>query len=108
MPFERRLLERRGDNELLDVAGISSRHSKHSSCVWHGHVLFDRRQSGSQIGITICRNGNAGFLPLFPDPRIPIWGRPAVLSNFLLVVLSRSGQHWFYLASLLMLILFVI
>jgi hypothetical protein len=30
------------------------------------------------------------------------------VSNLLLVVLSQSGQGWFYLASLLMLILFVI
>jgi len=30
------------------------------------------------------------------------------LSNFLLVLFSRDGQRWFYLASLLMLILFVI
>ena len=34
-------------------------------------------------------------------------GASAILSNLLLVVLSRSGR-WFYLASLLMLILFVI
>ncbi|HJY91984.1 MAG TPA: hypothetical protein VJ255_16995 [Candidatus Acidoferrum sp.] len=39
---------------------------------------------------------------------MPIWGVSAILSNLLLVVLSRSGQRWFYLASLLMLILFVI
>ena len=39
---------------------------------------------------------------------MPIWGVSAILSNFLLVVLRRSGQRWFYLASLLMLILFVI
>jgi hypothetical protein len=39
---------------------------------------------------------------------MPIWGALAILSNFLLVVLSRSGQRRFYLASLLMLILFVI
>jgi hypothetical protein len=37
-----------------------------------------------------------------------IWGVSAILSNLLLVVLSQSGQRWFYLASLLMLILFVI
>jgi len=32
----------------------------------------------------------------------------AILSNLLLAVLSRSEQPWFYFASLLMLILFVI
>ena len=47
--------------EPLDVAGISSWHSKHSSGVWHGHVLFDYRPSRSQIGFTICRNRSHGF-----------------------------------------------
>ena len=49
-----------------------------------------------------------GFFHLFADARMPIWGVLAILSNLLLLVLSRSGQRWFYLASLLMLILFVI
>ena len=47
-------------------------------------------------------------VPLFADARMPIWGVSAILSNFLLVVLSWSGQRWFYFASLLMLILFVV
>ena len=49
-----------------------------------------------------------GFLHMFADARMPIWGVSAILSNFLLVVLSRRGQRWFYLASLLMLMMFVI
>ena len=49
-----------------------------------------------------------GFLHMFGDARMPIWGVSAILSNLLLVVLSRSEQRWFYLASLLMLILFVV
>jgi hypothetical protein len=49
-----------------------------------------------------------GFLHMFGDARMPIWGVAAILSNFLLAVLSRSEQRWFYFASLLMLILFVI
>ena len=49
-----------------------------------------------------------GFLHMFADARMPIWGVSAISSNFLLVVVSRSEQRWFYLASLLMLILFVI
>jgi len=49
-----------------------------------------------------------GFFHLFADARMPIWGVLAILSNLLLVVLSRNGQRWFYLASLLMLILFVV
>jgi len=49
-----------------------------------------------------------GFLHLFGDARMPIWGVLAILSNILLAALSRSEQRWFYLASLLMLILFVV
>src|SRR5260370_36866096 len=49
-----------------------------------------------------------GFFHLFADTRMPIWGVLAILSNLLLVVLCRGGQRWFYLASLLMLILFVV
>jgi hypothetical protein len=49
-----------------------------------------------------------GFFHMFGDARMPIWGAAAILSNFLLAVLGRSEQRWFYLASLLMLILFVI
>ena len=48
-----------------------------------------------------------GFLQMFADARMPIWGVSAILSNLLLAVLSNSGR-WFYFASLLMLILFVI
>ena len=49
-----------------------------------------------------------GFLHMFVDARMPIWGVWAILSNFLLVVLSRSGQRGFYFVSLLMLIMFVV
>jgi len=49
-----------------------------------------------------------GFFHLFADARMPIWGVLAILSNLLLVVSSRNGQRWLYLASLSMLILFVI
>ena len=49
-----------------------------------------------------------GFLHQFGDARMPIWGVAAILSNFWLTILSRSEQRWFYFASLLMLILFVI
>src|SRR3974390_1635823 len=49
-----------------------------------------------------------GFFHMFGDARMPIWGVAAILSNFLLVVLSSGEQRWFYLASLVMLILFVI
>ena len=103
MPFERRR-----DNESLDVAGISSWHSKHSRGVWHGHVLFDCRPSRSQIGFTVCRNRSHGIFSHVrrcPDADL---GVSAILANFLLAVLSSSEQRWFYFASLLMLVLFVI
>ena len=92
----------------MDVVVISSWDSKHSSRVRHGHVLFDYRPSRSQIGFIICRNRNLGFFHMFGDARMPIWGVLAIVCNFLLAVLSRSEQRWFYVASLLMLILFVI
>src|SRR3974390_707182 len=49
-----------------------------------------------------------GFFHMFGDARMPIWGVSAILSNILLAVLCRNDQRWFYLASLIMLILFVI
>jgi hypothetical protein len=49
-----------------------------------------------------------GFFHMFGDARMPIWGVSAILANLLLTGLSRSEQRWFYFASLLMLILFVI
>jgi hypothetical protein len=49
-----------------------------------------------------------GFFHMFGDARMPIWGVSAIVCNFLLAVFSRSEQRWFYVASLLMLILFVI
>ena len=49
-----------------------------------------------------------GFFHMFADARMPIWGVLAILSNLLLAVFSKGEQRWFYLASLLMLILFVV
>jgi hypothetical protein len=49
-----------------------------------------------------------GFMHMIADARMPIWVVAAILCNLLLAVFSRSEQRWFYLASLLMLILFVI
>jgi len=49
-----------------------------------------------------------GFFHMIADARMPIWVVVAILCNLLLAVFSRSEQRWFYVASLLMLILFVI
>ena len=49
-----------------------------------------------------------GFLHMFADARMPIWGISAILSNMLLFVFSRTGQRWFDSVSVLMLLLFLI
>jgi len=49
-----------------------------------------------------------GFLHMFGDARMPLWGVAAILSNILLAVFSKTGQRWFYTISVLMLLLFVI
>jgi hypothetical protein len=49
-----------------------------------------------------------GFIHIFGDPRMPIWGVLAILSNFLLALFSRSGHRGFHFVSLSMLILFVV
>jgi len=49
-----------------------------------------------------------GFIHSFGDARMPIWGVLAILSNFLLALLGGSGHRGFHLASLCMLILFVV
>ena len=59
--------------------------------------------ASSSAGIEVM-----GFFHKYGDARMPIWGVAAILSNLLLAVLSRGEQRWFYVASLLMLILFVV
>ena len=49
-----------------------------------------------------------GFIHMIADARMPIWVVTAMLCNLLLAMFRRSEPHWFYFASLLMLILFVI
>jgi hypothetical protein len=49
-----------------------------------------------------------GFIHLFGDRRMPVFGILAILSNLLLVLFSTSGHRTFYLLSLSMLILFVV
>jgi hypothetical protein len=49
-----------------------------------------------------------GFFHMIADARMPVWVVAAILCNLLLAVFSRSEQRWFYFASLLMLIPFVI
>jgi hypothetical protein len=49
-----------------------------------------------------------GFFHMFGDARMPIWGVAAILCNTVLAVFTGGEQRWLYLASLFMLILFVI
>src|SRR5215831_17968232 len=48
-----------------------------------------------------------GFLHMFGDARMPIWGVLAILSN-LLLGLTRGGHRGLYLLSVSVLILFVV
>ena len=49
-----------------------------------------------------------GFIHVFGDARMPIWGVLAILSNLLLALFSSSGHRGFHFASLSMLIVFVV
>ena len=89
---------------LLSLVGILS------TAVVSGTDMFFLTIGRSALRLASSSAGTEimGFFHLFADARMPIWGVSAILLNFLPVVLSRSGQRWFYLVSLLMLILFVI
>jgi hypothetical protein len=49
-----------------------------------------------------------GLFHQYGDARMPIWGVAAILCNIVLAAAHGSGRRWFYIASLIMLILFVI
>lgn len=49
-----------------------------------------------------------GFLHMYADARMPIWGVSAMFSNLVLIVLSTAAQRWFYIASFATLTLFVV
>ena len=87
---------------------MSSWHSMHSSGVWYGHVLFDLRLSALRLASSSAGTEVMGFFHMLGDARMPIWGILAILCNIVLAVFSRGEQRWLYVASLLMLILFVI
>jgi len=79
----------------LDLAGVSSWHSKHSSCVWHGHVLFDYRPFRSQIGFTIRWNRNHGSFSLVRRRADADLGR---LGDLVQPLAGRIKQEWAALA----------
>jgi hypothetical protein len=49
-----------------------------------------------------------GFMHLFGDRRMPVWGVLAILSNACLAVFSEHGHRATYLASVLLLVLFAL
>lgn len=49
-----------------------------------------------------------GFLHLFGDRRMPLWGVLGILSNLLLVLLGGAGHRAAYVVSLALLIVFVV
>jgi hypothetical protein len=49
-----------------------------------------------------------GFVHVFGDARMPIWGVLAILSNLLLGLFSRGGHRGLYFLSISVLILFVV
>lgn len=49
-----------------------------------------------------------GFFHMFADARMPFWGILAVVSNTLLASFGGNRTRWYYLASLVVLIVFVI
>ena len=75
----------------MDVTGISRWHSKHSSGVWHGHVLFDYRLSRAQIGFTIGGNRNHGVFPHVRRRADADLGR---LSDLVQLLAGRAKQDW--------------
>jgi hypothetical protein len=49
-----------------------------------------------------------GFLHMFGDARMPAWGVSAILCNLVLAATTQNEHRWFYGASVLTLLLFVI
>jgi hypothetical protein len=88
---------------LVSLVGILS------TAVVFGTDMFFLTIGRSALRLASPSSGTEvlGFFHLFADARMPIWGIAAILSNLSLAILSRSGR-WFYLVSLLMLVLFVI
>src|SRR5262249_23091727 len=65
-------------------------------------------RSALRLASTTAGTEVMGFLHMFADARMPIWGVAATLCNLLVALFGGSGQRWFYLVSLLLLGLFVV
>jgi len=89
---------------IVSLVGILS-----TAVVWGTDIFF------LTIGRSALRRASIsavtevmGFLHMFADARMPIWGILAIISNCLLVVFRGNGARGYYLASLVMLIVFVL
>jgi hypothetical protein len=111
MPFEREVFQQIGAAArrnywmwLVSLVGILS------TAVVFGTDMFFLTVGRPALRLASSSAGTEvmGFFHMFGDARMPIWGGAAILCNLLLAVVIRGEQRWFYLASLVMLILFVI
>ena len=88
----------------VSLAGIVS-----TAVLWGTDIFFlTVGRSALRMATISATTEVMGFLHMFADARMPIWGAAAMVSNLSLVALSRTGQRWFYAVSLLMLLLFLI
>ena len=75
---------------------------------WGTDIFFlSVGRSALRLATTSAATEVMGFLHMFADARMPIWGAAAILSNILLVVFTRTGQRWFYALSIVTLLLFL-
>ena len=89
---------------VASLAGILS-----TAVVWGTDIFFlTVGRSALRLASISAVTEVMGFLHMFADARMPIWGASAILSNFLLVLFGRTGQRWLYGVALLTLLVFVI
>jgi hypothetical protein len=89
---------------VASLAGILS-----TAVVWGTDIFFlTVGRSALRLASISAVTEVMGFLHMFADTRMPIWGASAILSNFLLVLFGRTGQRWLYGVALLTLLVFVI
>jgi hypothetical protein len=80
-----------------------------TAVVWGTDMFFlTIGRPALRLATTSAATEVMGFLHMFADARMPVWGISAILSNIFLVFFSRTGQRWFYAVSVLTLICFVI
>jgi len=82
---------KRRDNEPLDVAIISSWHSKQRSDVWYGYVLLTIGRPALRMASPSAGTEVMGFLHMFADARMPISGS---LGDLVQLLAGRAKQDW--------------